>query len=40
MLGGFRDLASKLLSFDEAMLAKSLQSGTIVEVGCDEKAVS
>ena len=39
-LEGFKALADEMLGYDEATLTRSLKSGAIVEVKCDEKTVS
>ncbi len=39
-LTGFRALADEMLGYNEATLTRSLKSGAIVEVKCDEKTVS
>lgn len=39
-LAGFKALADEMLGYDDATLARSLKSGAITEVKCDEKTVS
>ena len=39
-LTGFRALADEMSGYNEATLTRSLKSGAIVEVKCDEKTVS
>ena len=39
-LAGFKALADIMLGYDDATLTRSLNSGAIVEVKCDEKTIS
>ena len=39
-LRALKKLASELLAYDEMALARIVTSGTLVEVICDEKAIS
>jgi len=39
-LTALKKLASELLAFDDKTIARAIESGTLVEVACDEKAIS
>jgi hypothetical protein len=39
-LTALKKLASELLAFDNKTIARAIESGTLVEVACDEKAIS
>ena len=39
-LAGFKALADEMLGYDDATLVRSLKSGAIIKVKCDEKTVS
>ncbi len=38
-LTALRKLASELLAYDDAAIAKAIRSGTLTEVDCDEQAI-
>lgn len=39
-LAALRKLAGELLGYDDAAIAKTLASGTLLEVNCDEETIS